>query len=1053
MSNRIYLLIILLNSCIYLCSQGLNKERFLHFTTKDGLSDNYITSIQQDETGNIWIGTEVGLNKYDGNSFENINQQLYDHGVSTNIGLLKKFNSNELGILCRNGFYTFDTKNFVFKKFIIPDSTSFSAYLNYTWDAQLISKNSYAVTSATGFYVFNADGTLKFRYDGYSKNDIGSRTIRYGKNIIPVNDSEYLVYFAVNNFPHIIKTGVAYYNSLNNEYRPINTNESYWKQFTFTSGTTGSQWVTKFKLSKSEYFFISADIDSIFYYNHNSQTIVSSYLPFHTANELNYESKITMINDTTFVLNGGNDGFWKFNFDRKTGLVYGGMEKYLSEFKINCLFVDREERLWAGTSNGILQERLIDPFLKVYSLTKDAVHDKDQKNLMCAYRYKDKLYLGRLARSSGLVILDTASMKPIKTIDLFGKNNSYNELWSIEMYHPDTLWLGSTAGLIWLDTKSYNYGKVAGVRNLSAGMGQLAILSPQTKNGLAWISSYMAGTAIQYNVATRSIIPFTGKTIPKIPFEQIKKIVVDAYGNAWFSGHSLARWNSETSKFDTLMQTYGGPKKYNDNILNIVADEHGSLWLHNVENGLLEYKIKERKFQHYGMSDGMPSENIESISPVKDNIIWLAHRNNLSCFDLSSRKIISSYNYSDGFPQHKPTSFYIYLDSLNNSCYLLSQNDIIKFPFVPLKYSSNDNELFIKNIIVNNNKTIYNTQKKIQFKAYENNLVINYTTIDFESGSNYKFAYRLDDDSKWISLGDERTLTLTNLNPGKYKITFKAIAKSGNTKLAEFSFQIHPPFWKTAWFISLFTLIIVSFFYFLYRRRIRQLKQKNDLDRLIAKTQMKALHAQMNPHFVFNSLNSIREMILNNENAEASHYLRKFAQLVRISLDQSENSLVTLRNTIDYLERYIEMEKVRNSHFTFTLKVSNELSVDETLLPPMLIQPFIENSIWHSNIDKNKIVNIEIELNSDTDLNGMNRLICKIEDDGIGIDHSLAIKSEFNSESKPIGISNVQQRIRLLTEKYGLKSEIVIKDRSTLPGENKTGTLVILYLPLEIPEE
>ena len=103
----------------------------------------------------------------------------------------------------------------------------------------------------------------------------------------------------------------------------------------------------------------------------------------------------------------------------------------------------------------------------------------------------------------------------------------------------------------------------------------------------------------------------------------------------------------------------------------------------------------------------------------------------------------------------------------------------------------------------------------------------------------------------------------------------------------------------------------------------------------------------MNPHFIFNSLNSIREMILNNENKDASHYLSKFAHLIRITLDQSSQSLVSLRNTVDYLQRYMEMEQIRNSLFGYSITTGEKLDPDETLIPPMLIQPFIENGLWH----------------------------------------------------------------------------------------------------------
>jgi LytS/YehU family sensor histidine kinase len=166
-------------------------------------------------------------------------------------------------------------------------------------------------------------------------------------------------------------------------------------------------------------------------------------------------------------------------------------------------------------------------------------------------------------------------------------------------------------------------------------------------------------------------------------------------------------------------------------------------------------------------------------------------------------------------------------------------------------------------------------------------------------------------------------------------------------------------------------------------RREATLKQK------ITETEMMALRAQMNPHFIFNSLNSIREMILHNENKEASHFLSKFAQLIRMTLNQSGQPFISLRNTIDYLHRYVEMEQVRNAEFTCRILADDELDPDETVLPPMLIQPFIENAIWHGTTGNNKSININIDFKKEDE-----QLICIIDDNGIGIDRSLKMKTE-----------------------------------------------------------
>jgi LytS/YehU family sensor histidine kinase len=230
--------------------------------------------------------------------------------------------------------------------------------------------------------------------------------------------------------------------------------------------------------------------------------------------------------------------------------------------------------------------------------------------------------------------------------------------------------------------------------------------------------------------------------------------------------------------------------------------------------------------------------------------------------------------------------------------------------------------------------------------------------------------------------------------------------------------------------------------FLLYKIRIKSIRSKAEIDKKLAQTEMKALHAQMNPHFISNCLNSIREMILNDENKDASRYLTKFAHLIRITLEHSAKSFITLHNTIDYLNRYAELEQIRNNRFTFSQRIGEGLSEDEVMLPPMLIQPFIENAIWHGASARHVTISASYSRAGD-------QLVCIIEDDGIGIKQSIAGKADQPKMHQSIGLDNIRNRIHLLNEKYGLKSAMHIEDKSdrNIPGQ--TGTIVTIHLPLQ----
>jgi len=599
---------------------------------------------------------------------------------------------------------------------------------------------------------------------------------------------------------------------------------------------------------------------------------------------------------------------------------------------------------------------------------------------------------------------------------------------------------------LWLDTKTDHYGKVLDEKKYPWAKGMSAILAPVNKDGYAWMCGLLQGLVVRYDMASRTFTPFTSQTKPALPFDRVKSIVYDSYGDVWIGGHSLTRFNNRLQLFDTLITVYGGINKFNDDILTLSADDKSSLWLHNAYNGLLEYKIKEKRFVAYTMKDGLPSAVLTSFSPVINNSLWIGSNSHLTKFDIQTKKVIV-YDQQDGLPEHKPSGRRIYYDRENNLLFMFSGEYIVKIPSGRNADTDSSSNLLLQELIINNKKSFSQPGHEVQLKYNENNLSLDYTVIDFEK-SNYQFSYTMNNTTDWNNLGPQRNLNLNNLQPGKYFIRLKATGKSGDEKINEFMLVIRPPFWKTTGFLVTGCLLLISLIYWLYRYRIRQVRQKANIDKLLAQTEMKALHAQMNPHFIFNSLNSIREMILSNENKEASHFLSKFAHLIRMTLDQSGQTFISLRHTIDYLHRYIEMEQIRNSHFTSRILADDELDPDETVLPPMLIQPFIENAIWHGTTGTKKDININIDFKKERE-----QLVCIIDDNGIGIQQSLQHKKEDSSLHNPLGIANIKNRIRLLNEKYKLKCSVSIEDKTRLTGYRETGTLVTLQLPLEIAEE
>jgi LytS/YehU family sensor histidine kinase len=184
-------------------------------------------------------------------------------------------------------------------------------------------------------------------------------------------------------------------------------------------------------------------------------------------------------------------------------------------------------------------------------------------------------------------------------------------------------------------------------------------------------------------------------------------------------------------------------------------------------------------------------------------------------------------------------------------------------------------------------------------------------------------------------------------------------------------------------------------------------------------------------------------MILHEDNRNASRYLSRFARLIRLNLEHSRQTFITLRQNNEYLESYLEMEQLRFNDFSYRIVTSPEAEddIDEIKLAPMLIQPLVENAIWHGLQPKEKDKQLLIQFYLEE-----GRLVCEIEDNGIGIRQSLQNKDQTKSMHRSMGIANIRQRIAVLNEKYRISCSLSIRDKTDVPGRTGSGTLITLTM-------
>lgn len=216
-------------------------------------------------------------------------------------------------------------------------------------------------------------------------------------------------------------------------------------------------------------------------------------------------------------------------------------------------------------------------------------------------------------------------------------------------------------------------------------------------------------------------------------------------------------------------------------------------------------------------------------------------------------------------------------------------------------------------------------------------------------------------------------------------------------------------------------------------------KELAGINEQLAEARLAALQAQMNPHFVFNALNSIKRMILDADNDKASRYLSKFALMIRMTLEHSKEIFVTLDENIEYIKAYLQMEQLRfDDSFTYHLSVDENLDTAEVLIPSMMIQPLVENAIWHGLMHTEGEKKIRLAF-----CQCQNKITCTVEDNGIGIRQSEAFREAHRPLHRSVGLQNLQNRIKIMNEKYNLDCSLQLTDLKD-SDKNGSGTRVVL---------
>jgi len=340
----------------------------------------------------------------------------------------------------------------------------------------------------------------------------------------------------------------------------------------------------------------------------------------------------------------------------------------------------------------------------------------------------------------------------------------------------------------------------------------------------------------------------------------------------------------------------------------------------------------------------------------------------------------------------------------------------------------------------------------LRLRPNQNFFSIGFSAQAYTMAKDVKFRYRLSGFDDWTEAGGRRFATYTNVPGGDYVFQLQAANNEGvwNKNVLQLPVHIATAFWRTWWFRAGLIVLALIGIYALYRYRVSQLKKKQRLkseyERKLANVEMSALLAQMNPHFLFNSLNSIDSYIIRNESKKASEYLNNFARLMRLILQNSRSNYISLKDELEALELYLQMESLRfKNKFSYSIRVDDNLDSNSIVIPPMLIQPYVENAIWHGLMHKANGEEGKVELAL---YKKENNLLCVVRDNGIGRKRAAEIKERKQTTYKrSMGMQITEDRIEIINKLYNIHTSVQVYDIENEEGEGK-GTQVELIIPI-----
>lgn len=609
---------------------------------------------------------------------------------------------------------------------------------------------------------------------------------------------------------------------------------------------------------------------------------------------------------------------------------------------------------------------------------------------------------------------------------------------------------------------------------------------------------------LHYSIGKDEVRPFEWQ--PTLQFRQFGEILWDSHDQLWLSAgvEGLFRWDANTGKerqFKPELET-SSPFFKVSSVAKLFEDSHNNIWFRRNEGFSMYWRAKDTIINFLHFEDSRRSfKSVKAFAEDGQGRLWLSgpeswvgildlkqpHKGILKKFNIAKYTKNNPISYirsaPDGYMWAYADRLVLRIDPKDFSIssysfqYKHGSRDPLFFSFDILPTG----ELILGHrnsiVLANPSKLQRNTELPVPYIAsvdvlgkplqsdtavlrmnslnlqhWQNFLSIEFSAKAYTLGHLTRFRYRLRGFEDWVEANGRRFANYTNVPGGNYVFQVQAANNEGIWNPQPFEMPVHiaTAWWASWWFrFSLLGFVGLAI-YSLYQYRLGQIRQKERLktqfEKKLANVEMSALLAQMNPHFLFNCLNSIDSYILQNQSKKASEYLNDFARLIRLILQNSRSNYISLKDELETLELYLQMERMRfRDKFQYEIIVHRDIETSSVDIPPMLMQPYVENAIWHGLMhnDSKKEGKVKLIIGRS---NGS--LQCIIEDNGIGREKARAILAQRKyARKKSMGMTITKDRLDIIKQLYNLNAEVEVIDLKDDQGQAQ-GTRVILSIPI-----